>query len=234
MKQSNKILLVDDDSEVEFLVKSYLRFFNITWKSTLSAARQTLLTEKFNLLLLDLSLPDGSGLDLCREIYQAANKSDLSIIILTAKDSKSEIVEGLDSGADDYITKPIHGPELRARVEACLRRQMSLNNSSIYKFHIFEFDMEFQKCKINQNNICMDLGFTPTEFRIFFNLARNGNSLLTRDEISRYLWQESGIHVNQRAIDCHIAHIRKKLGQFGKLIGAVYGKGYFFTQENIS
>lgn len=224
-----KILLVDDDPEIACLVNLYLRVYDIHVAPNLQSAREKLATDNFFLILLDLGLPDGNGLQLCHEIYQKNKKSTCSVIILTTKGAKTEIVEGLDAGADDYIAKPFYGPELRARVEACFRRQPLVAKSPLVKIDCFEFDLEFQKCKVTEGQSQNDLRLTPTEFRIFLNLARSGNQLLSRNEISQKLWKESGVHVNHRAIDCHIAHLRKKMGVYSHYISAVYGKGYSFS-----
>ena len=229
MSLKTKILLVDDDPDVEVFVRAYLTLFEVEYAASISEAKRKL-ESKFSLILLDLNLPDGDGLSFCRELKMSKSPLSVPVIMITAKSQKSDVVEGLYSGADDYISKPIHGPELKARVENCLKRSLLTLQSKVSMCG-FEFDLELQKCRIiaSENDDEMDL--TPTEFKILLSLVKANSRLISRDEMSQRIWKESGVHVNGRAIDSHIAHLRKKLGKLGLKISSVYGSGYCFNTE---
>lgn len=225
-----RILLIDDDPDIGPLVKAALRPYIVEQTMTLQASREALAKKTYDLFLIDVSLPDGNGFDLCREIAMNPTYSQTPLIFLTARTETSEVVFGLSSGADDYITKPFHTSELKARVEARFRK-LRANQAGHYRKHVFEFDTEFQKCVSVEGDAKVDLGLTPTEFRILLTLARNEGSIISRDDLVNSLWQSGGLHIAKRGVDSHIAHLRRKLGKYGNVVATFHGRGYSFVTE---
>jgi DNA-binding response OmpR family regulator len=219
-----KILLIDDSVDLGFLVKVSLKPYSIHHVLSLNEARALLKNEIFDLILIDVELPDGSGFKLCSEIAESAHLSGIPKILITAKGSTSDKVFGLGCGADDYVTKPFDPPELKARVDARLRNQS--RSRSISQFSCFEFDNDFSSCHLVTASGKTNLQLTPIEYRIFLALMRNGDAPITREELIRTVWRLQGTNIEARGIDTHIAHLRKKLGSHEDIIVSVYGTGY--------
>jgi DNA-binding response OmpR family regulator len=155
---------------------------------------------------------------------------DIPKVFLTAKDAIPDKVFGFACGADDYITKPVVGVELKARVDARVARR---SNNANQRFHCFEFDSDFQRCFLFYGDVKTDLELTPTEFRLFLTLARHEGVCVTRKELMNAIWESHGTHVEERGVDTHIGNLRKKLGTLSHWIGSVYGKGYLFTADSM-
>lgn len=228
MDQRRKILVIDDCRDTQELVRSCLRTHDLDFSGSLSEARERLELQRYDLLLIDVSLPDGNGFDLCMELMSNAGYQAIPKILLTAHTEVSEKVHGFNCGADDYVTKPFVPQELRARVHSFLRRSSQTKSGSIYRQSSFEFNIDFQRCTMVLGEERRDLHLTPTEFRLLLLLARQEGSVLTRDELERALWLTAGVKIEKRGIDSHIAHLRKKLGEDGDAIVSVYGRGYSF------
>ena len=230
------LLVVEDCEDTFKLIKAFLTDHNLILASTAEEARNKLKTRDFNLALLDIELPDGSGFDICSEITQSNRFLEMSIIILTGKSSVEEKIAGLYCGADDYITKPFSGQELRARVDACLRRHKKSSKHLMYKYG-FHLDVEHQKAfrtiKTNPNEVeNEDLNLTPTEFRIFMTLIKDPGKAHSRRDLIKAIWV-TGLNIEKRGIDTHVSHLRKKLGEDSKSIVSVYGKGYSFNPKKL-
>ena len=179
----------------------------------------------FDLLILDINLPDGSGLEFCREIRRS---SRTPIALLTAKDMELDIVTGLECGADDYITKPFSLMVLRARIRALLRRNVE-DQKSEYRDGVFRFcfdTMEFYK-----NGRLIEL--SKTEQRILYLLVFNGGKILTREQLLEWVWPEGTEYVEDNALSVGIRRLRNKLEDISSkpaFIKTVYGKGYMWEK----
>lgn len=227
------VLLIDDCNDTGFLVKQCLYPIEVTVAESIAKANSLLEDKIYDLLLIDISLPDGNGFTFCSEISKSPNYKSTPLILLTAKDEVSDKVYGLNCGACDYITKPFHLPELKARINAHLR-QRSLSSEPTFKTKYFELDLNLQKCFITKNGKKeqrKDTHLTPTEFRILTSLFRNRGQTLSREQIIRSVWKDHGTSIEQKGLDTHIAHLRKKLAKAGSHIVAVYGTGYLFSEE---
>lgn len=217
------ILILEDDEDLSDGIRMSLESpeFCFTCCHTISEAKKALDFNKFDLLILDISLPDGSGLDFCKEIRKT---SHVPVVLLTAKDMELDIVIGLECGADDYITKPFSLMVLRARIRALLRRNLTANKreyrNSVFLF-IFE-TMEFYK-----NGVQIEL--SRTEQRILYLLVSNPNRILTRERLLEWVWPEGTEYVEDNALSVGIRRLRDKLEDDSSnptYIKTVYGKGY--------
>jgi two-component system, OmpR family, response regulator RegX3 len=220
-----RILLIDDSDEICVLVRKGLEPYSVEQARTISEAESALSASEHDLILIDVSLPDGDGFDLCLKLNETAQHKNTPKILLTAKDQVSEKVYGFKCGADDYVTKPFHHMELKARVDRFLKERSDLKD---FVQGCFSFNLEFQKCSVQEAETSKDLGLTPTEFRLFLFLAKNEGRLMTRQDLEKAAWESHGASIEKRGIDTHIAHLRKKLGDLKSCIISVYGQGYSF------
>ena len=220
------IMILEDDVDLAEGIELSLQSeeLNFVTCSTINDARVAMNGQKFDLLIIDINLPDGSGLDFCREIRQ---KILCPIALLTAKDMELDIVKGLESGADDYITKPFSLMVLRARIRALLRRNPARDEQE-YKDSVFLFrfgTMEFYK-----NSILIEL--SKTEQRILHLLISNPNIIITRERLLEWVWPEGTEYVEDNALSVGIRRLRDKLeddSSHPKYIKTVYGKGYMWV-----
>lgn len=216
---SKNILIVEDDKSLNDGISLSLNTCRCKQAYSISEARR-LLDNSIDLILLDINLPDGSGLDFCREIR---NTSKVPIIFLTANDMEIDIVAGLESGADDYITKPFSLAVLRARVNAVLRRNDNLE--SIFIWDGFEFD--FDKMIFSANNEFVEL--SKTEQKLLKLFVNNIGITLTRDTLIDRVWSEGAEFVEENALSVAVRRLREKL--VNAPIKTVYGLGYVWEKK---
>ena len=215
-----KILYVEDDLSLidglkYTLEKSgYLVDNARTVKEALFFYRQN----KYDLLLLDVTLPDGSGFDICKEVR---NQSTIPIIFLTASDEEINVVMGLDLGGDDYITKPFGMMELVSRVKAVLRR--SSRNEK--KDEIIVGQLKIYPNKHKVKSCGNEVTLTNKEFKLLCLLVESKGNVLNRDQLLTNIWGYD-FDGETRTVDVHIRSLRQKLGECGKLIETVRGIGY--------
>lgn len=202
----NTILLIDDDTDILKVLKANLELhkFNVITAESWSEGQKKLSVNKPDILILDLMLPDGNGIEICRTLR--SQYPALPIIMLTAKDRISDKVIGLESGADDYVVKPFETLELIARVKACIRRtklsaeeQVSIGDLSI--------DYKRRMVKIKNKEIIL----TPKEYELLSFLVSNKGSVVSREQIRNHLWEKSKLYSWSRVIDVHIQHLRQKI-----------------------
>lgn len=202
--------------EEQFVVDTALDF---------QQAEDLLLGEQFDLILLDLSLPGGDGLDLLKMIKkQRKTSDDTAVIILTARGEIEDRVQGLELGSDDYLSKPFAMPELRARIHAVLRRKFKINDNEIT---IGGISVQLDQMKVSYNTSILDL--TDTEYKMLRYLFLNKNRTVTRIALAEHIW---GNKIDDRFsldfINSHMKNIRRKLADSGApdLIETIYGVGY--------
>lgn len=222
-----KILLIDDSDEIAELIESGLSPYFVRRVASVSEASAALKEAEYDLILIDVILPDGNGFDLCMQLSTDSMHSHVPRMILTAKDQVSEKVYAFNCGADDYLTKPFHMAELRARVDRKLK-QGSDNTNGCLNYGLFSFNMEFQRCHVLEGQTSRDLALTPTEFRLFLTLVKNKGRVLSRKFLELVAWEAQGSVIEVRGIDTHVAHLRKKLGAAKNQIISIYGQGYCF------
>ena len=217
------IMILEDDKDLASGIKLALAddSLEFTLFDTIREARDAVETHNFDLLIIDINLPDGSGLEFCKEIRKS---SKVAILMLTAKDTEMDIVTGLESGADDYITKPFNLIILRARNRALLRR-MADDTSRTYEKapFVFKFEtMEFYKRKES-------IELSRTEQKILYLLVFNGGQIITRERLLEWVWPDGTQYVEDNALSVGIRRLRDKLEDNPSepvFIKTVYGKGY--------
>ena len=216
-----KILLLEDDAALGSGIPLALQGqqVEVTLCATIHKARAELARDQFDLLILDVNLPDGSGLDLLREVRKA---SPVPVILLTVNDMEMDIVTGLESGADDYITKPFSLAVLRARVNAQLRRGAQPSCVEIDGFR-FDFDkMEFRKHE-------QPLELSKTEQKLLRILVENRGQTLPRGVLVDRIWTDGAEFVDENALSVTVKRLRGKLEDnpsSPKYLKTVYGIGY--------
>jgi len=220
--QDSKILVIEDETDIRELIFLQLQLKNYTvFTASSGKEAQELIEERdFDLFLIDRMLPDINGLELCKSLRSSEKNISTPIILITALAEADNIVEGLDAGADDYITKPFDLSILQARVRAQLRRHGPKEPKTKVSFEA--------KARIKVDG--QEVKLTHTEFQILILLAsRPGTVHKRRDLIDAILGDD--VHVTSRTIDTHIAGLRKKLGSESYLIETIRGIGYRF-QDN--
>lgn len=218
-----KIAVVEDEADLRGLIALHLG--REGWEVEGFAVGKGFLDElsegKFDLVLLDLMLPDIDGLEICKIIRSQSKFKDLPIIMVTAKGTEADIVLGLELGADDYIKKPFSPRELVARVKSLLRRAIPQPGSGDLKCGKIELLPDRFEVRLEGNAI----EFTATEFKILELLMKNKGRVLTRARILDYLGEDRQFVID-RTIDVHILNIRKKLQPAGEPIETIRSVGY--------
>jgi DNA-binding response OmpR family regulator len=203
----SRILVVEDEAAIREAVEYALNrdHHDVVGVEQLDAAYDELASHSFDLVVLDLTLPDGSGLDLCRRVRV---ESDLPIIILSGRTEELDRVVGLELGADDYVPKPFSIAELTSRVRALLRRRELDRRETGSVRHVggMRLDLATHEVYVDERLVRL----TPSEFRLLSLLAAEPGRVYGRDEIMRYLWS-SDFAGARRACDQHIVSLRRKL-----------------------
>jgi len=228
-----KILVVEDEPGIAFALETDLRTegYDVSVVVDGNEAVKRARSESFDLMLLDVMLPGKDGFEVCRELKRSGLKT--AIILLTAKAQETEKIVGLDTGADDYVTKPFSPRELRARIRAVLRRAKSESEKNepqtVFRFGPFELDLT--RFELRRDGRPVDT--TTTELKLLGALARNRGRVLTRDRLLDEVWGKS-ISVTDRVIDNHIVALRKKIEDepgAPRYLVSVRGVGYRFDGE---
>lgn len=228
------ILLVEDDLEISDLVSDYLtgEDYKIDITHTAQQALDNFLKNKYDLVLLDLMLPDTSGMEVIKEIRKS---STVPIIIATARDNDTDKALGLNLGADDYVTKPFSLIELSARIRANIRRATSYNNdagkiNNIIKIRDLSIDLE--KHEVSLNGRILEL--TCTEFEILKLLAKNPGRAFSKEQLYGLIWKEPYLG-NENVLNSHINRLRSKLkeaaSQGDAYIKTLWGIGYKMEEQ---
>jgi len=227
---SDKILVIEDEPDIRKTLEYNLtrEGFNVYGCGSLQEARNFLKKQEFSILLLDLMLPDGSGLDLCKEAKSNEATKDIPIVIITAKDDEVDKVVGFELGADDYVTKPFSVRELILRVKAILKRNLKSSIPSVEikrSFGSLTMDTESHEVFIDDNEIIL----TALEFKLLNQLVERRGRVQTRDQLLEDVWGYSA-DVTTRTVDTHIKRLREKLGSMGKYVQTKRGVGYKFSR----
>ena len=221
-----KVLVVDDEKDIIELVSYNLEKegFKVISATAGEKALELVSSEEPEIIILDLMLPGIDGLDVCRELKRSDQTSSIPIIMLTAKGEESDIVIGLELGADDYITKPFSPRVLVARVKAVLRRlESKKEEEDIIRINQLSIDLVRHQVTYRGKTLTL----TSTEFNLLILLAQNRGKVFTRDQILDKAWKEESFVVD-RTVDVHVRRLRQKLGQASRFIETVRGVGYRF------
>jgi two-component system, OmpR family, response regulator len=225
---SARILLVDDEQSIQTLLSYPLRKdgYHVTSALDGTEALRRFEEGRFDLVILDLMLPQMGGVEVCRQLR---SRSQVPIIMLTAKGSETDKVAGLEVGADDYITKPFSMREFRSRVKAALRRSRmggEPNEGGAIECGELTIDFDRRAVSLTQEEVKV----TYVEFEILGALARSPGRVLTRETLLEHVWGDSDYR-DPRTVDVHIRHLREKLEQDPKepeYLFTVRGVGYRF------
>ncbi|CEO27866.1 response regulator transcription factor [Paraclostridium sordellii] len=229
------VLMIEDDSTIAFGVKYALEQegFNIDICKDLESGRQNINNKEYNIILLDVMLPDGNGYEFCKEIRQTL---DTPIIFLTACDEEVNIVTGLDIGGDDYVTKPFRVRELISRMNAVLRRKGNNNeNKKVVKFG----DLSINTLEARVYKKGEEIFLTSVEYKLLLILIQNKNVVLSRTKILEKLWDVTYDFVNDNTLTVYIKRLREKIEDDStnpKYILTVRGTGYKWdgSEKNVS
>ena len=227
---STRILLVDDEQSIQTLLSYPLRKdgYHVTSALDGSEALRRFEEGRFDLVILDLMLPQMGGVEVCRQLR---SRSQVPIIMLTAKGSETDKVAGLEVGADDYITKPFSMREFRSRVKAALRRsRMGGETSGDGAIECGELTIDFDRRLVTLDS--EEIRVTYVEFEILGALARSPGRVLTRETLLEHVWGDSDYR-DPRTVDVHIRHLRETLERDPKepeYLFTVRGVGYRFRE----
>lgn len=219
-----RILIVEDDRHLSRGICMALKDSEVEMIPCfdLKSANDRLKTENIDLILLDINLPDGSGLKFLEKVRK---ENGISVILLTANDTEMDVVMGLESGADDYITKPFSLAILRARVGAQLRR---IKETVSHKICIDDFLFDFDRMEFKKNGKVVKL--SKTEQKLLRLFVENQGITLTRTVLTDRIWTEMGIdYVDENALSVTVKRLRDKLGA-NEYIKTVYGLGYVWKK----
>jgi two-component system, OmpR family, phosphate regulon response regulator OmpR len=230
---STRLLLIDDDARLATMVGDYLRAagFEVDTATSLAQGRDALAQgDPFDALILDLMLPDGDGLDLCRELRAQARTRTLPLLMLTARGEPMDRILGLELGADDYLPKPFEPRELLARVKALLRRAAPVaGDDEVLRFGRLEVDLGARVARLGGE----PCDLTSHQFDLLVVLARNPGRVLSRDQIMDQL-KGHPLEAFDRSIDVHISRIRAVIEDDAKAprrVLTVRGAGYVFARK---
>ncbi len=216
-----RVLFVEDDPSIAMGLEYSLtqEGYDICVCRQVSEALEALDRETFDLCLLDVTLPDGTGYEICRK---AKKREETAVIFLTACDDEGNVVMGLDMGADDYITKPFRIRELLSRMKSVLRRYKKTENG-VQNLQFGPITISPLQAKVYKNG--EELMLTAMEYRLLLTLAQAEGKVLTRNQLLESLWDVGGDYVNDNTLTVYIKRLRGKLGE-EELIHTVRGMGY--------
>lgn len=225
----SSILLVEDAPDVSDLI-----FFALTREGmrvdvaeNLAKAKEKIKQSTYDVVLLDIHLPDGDGFDLLPIIQASDTNSGALIFFLTSRDDNQSKIAAFGLGADDYIVKPVNLLELVARMSSRLKKKSTQQEKpEFYVIDHFEFNLYSQRLTLLDTKTEIDL--SPREFKILFSLAVRPDQVLSRRDILKKI-NGLNIHVSQRTIDTYVCSIRKKLKELGKCVESVSGEGYRYN-----
>jgi DNA-binding response OmpR family regulator len=219
-----QLLMIEDEIELAGAVTYALESadLEITHATTLTEAMKRINEKQFSLILVDLHLPDGSGMEFIPALRINELNRHTPILIMTGDSELDRKVSAFAQGVEDYIVKPFHLLELRARVERRMAKQSEFETlvAGPVKLNLQTQTVELQGLK-------GPIYLTPREFKILHLLAKNPKITHSRDTILKKIWGD-GIHVTNRTVDAHICYLRKKLEGYGNLIRSSAGEGYRF------
>ena len=228
-----RIMIVEDEESIQELIK-----YNLQREGYLvpvccengESALESAVTYKPDLILLDLMLPGVDGLTVCKNLKADPVTKHIPVIMLTSKSEESDVVIGLELGADDYITKPFSPKILTARIRAVLRRIAALEEVPEDEKELSRGPLHMNSARRSVTLNGQELDLTCSEFNILYHLAKRPGWVFTRNQIVNAI-RGDDYPVTERAIDVQIVGLRRKMGAFGELIETVRGIGYRFSQE---
>jgi len=226
------VLVVEDDTTIASGLAYSLEQeqFAVTLAGTVKEAKAILAEQSLSLCLLDISLPDGSGYEVCKVIKA---RGDIPVIFLTACDDEVNVVMGLDMGADDYITKPFRIRELISRINSVLRRyHQSETKANVY--YVGDISVKTNEAKVYRGN--QEIFLTALEYRLLLIFIKNQGQVLSRNQLLEWIWDVSGDFVNDNTLTVYIKRLREKLEDSKdseSMIQTVRGLGYRMGDDHV-
>jgi len=228
--ETDYILVVDDERAIRDMVCMALAQELFQWKEASDAHKAEVLIKQNppQLILLDWMMPGISGIDFARKLRRMPETRDIPIIMLTAKTEEDNVIRGLESGADDYLTKPFSPRELLARIKALLRRSKSESTQEI--ININNLMLDTSSYRVEGNGQTIDLG--PTEFKLLRFFMENPDRVFSREQVLNNVWGDN-VYVEERTVDVHIRRLRKALEktQHQDMVQTVRGAGYRLSNK---
>jgi len=225
----NSICLIEDEIKVASFIRKGLeeQGYRVSVSENGSDGKIALAKEKFDLVIMDVMLPDINGIALCKSIRD--RDTETPILMLTALNQVHDKVSGLKAGADDYLVKPFHFSELLARIEALMRRNKIIEEDHLLTFDDLKLDLWTKTAERDNKKIAL----TAKEYTLLELFMRNPNKILSREYIAEQVW-EIGFDTGTNFIDVYVNYLRKKIEKDfkGKLIHTVIGMGYILKQDN--
>lgn len=220
-----KIVVIEDEPDIVEVVSYNLKRegYNVLSVERGDEGLNLVRNQSPNLVILDLMLPGMDGLSICQQMKSDPLVRDIPVIIISGKDEESDVVIGLELGADDYLTKPFRGRELVARVKAVLRRGPTQEDQTRERIVVNNLLIDVARHEVRVGDELIDL--TATEFKILYQLASQPGRAFTREQLLNRV-VGLGVVVVDRNIDVHILAVRKKLGDAAKMIQTIRGVGY--------
>ncbi|MDY7394799.1 response regulator transcription factor [Aureibaculum sp. 2210JD6-5] len=222
-----KILIVEDEVELLDSMASYLKNEDFICEKATSFfdAEDKIVSFKYDIIILDITLPDGSGIDLLKLVKEQSSKT--GVLIVSAKDSLDDKLKGLDLGADDYITKPFHLAELNSRINSLIRRR-NFDGDEFIEFNEIRVDPSSKEVTVHGKPVEL----TKKEFNLLLYFITNKNKVLTKESIAEHLWGDDiEMADSYDFIYTHMGNLRKKINKLGgnNYLQTMYGLGYKFT-----
>ena len=225
-----KILIIEDEAAIrEMLGYALMKDgYSFLEAADVEQARPIMLHDKPDLILMDWMLPGMSGVDYARRVRSTPETRNIPIIMLTARGEEADKVRGLDTGADDYITKPFSTRELLARIRALLRRTTTPDKEQKLVVSMGDLTLDSETFRVTANNETIDI--SPTEFRLLHFFITHPERVYSRAQLLDQVWGQN-VYVEERTVDVHIRRLRKTLGPYGfdKYIQTVRSVGYRFS-----
>jgi len=230
-----KVLIVEDELAIRDMLRMALEMaaFRCLEADNISDGHALVVDEQPDIILLDWMLPGGSGIELLRRLKREDSTRDIPVIMLTAKTTEDNVVQGLDVGADDYMTKPFAPRELIARIKALLRRASPGGGGE--RLQVGDLVLDGDSRRISLGDKALDMG--PTEFRLLQFFMSHPERAYTRGQLLDQVWG-ANVYVEERTVDVHIRRLRKALQtehrDYSELIQTVRGSGYRFSTSGIT
>lgn len=221
-----QILAVEDSTEYQKIIAKTLTEYEITFADTAEKAAAMVRNKNFDIILIDINLPDHDGYFLLSEIQSVIEAQGTSVLFLTGRSELTDKVTAFSLGADDYITKPFEPIELRARVAARLKKSaIKKKRANLYRIGELEIDHERHRIMVGKGSDQFEAVVTQTEFKLLTCLGRRPEQVFSRDQLLVAAWGDDA-QVLARVVDVHMCSLRKKLKHCADYIKAVKGIGY--------
>lgn len=227
-----KILIVEDDEGlnrgINFILKK--ENYEVLIAFDISTAKKLVQSENIDIIILDLNLPDGDGIDFCKELRQTSN---IPVIMLTARDLETDEIIGFETGADDYITKPFSLSVLKVRIASLLRRRFNplKQAENVILSNDIKLNIENIKVYKKEEELCL----SSTEYKLLKYLIENKNKVVLKEQILNILWDVTGNFVDENTLAVNISRVRKKVEDMPstpKYIKTIHGMGYMWCEKD--